>query len=165
MTEHSKRASELLLKLKEHEEEKISIQQILEGFEAAGFSMLIIIFAIPVALPVPAVGYGTVMAIPMLLLCIQLLLGFSHPKLPHFLGKRQLTMDFFCKVVDKAVPFLRKIELLLKPRFFVCNQSSRGEIDWTVLCDMCAFCDAAHTAHQYCTEYGDCANGNWTTGA
>ncbi len=117
MTEHSKRASELLVKLKLHEGEKISIQQILEGFESAGFSMLIIIFAIPVALPVPAVGYGTVMASPMLLLCIQLLFGFSHPKLPHFLGKRELKMEFFCKVVDKAVPILQKAEMLLKPRF------------------------------------------------
>ncbi len=137
MTEHSKRASELLVQLKQHEGEKISIQQILEGFESAGFSMLIIIFAIPVALPVPAVGYGTVMAIPMLLLCIQLLLGFSHPKLPHFLGKRELTMTFFAKVVDKSVPILQKIEVLLKPRF-LCVTSKIGERLIGFFCVICA---------------------------
>lgn len=137
MTIQTHKTSELLRKLKAHEGEHITVEEILSGFEAAGFAMLIIIFAIPVALPVPAVGYGTVMAIPMLLLCIQLLLGYDYPKLPKKIAQKKISMVFFGKVVDKAVPLLTKVEWFLKPRLSWLSKGL-GERLVGLLCVICS---------------------------
>jgi len=115
---HTK-TSEHLLKLKEHKGDKITVGEIIEGFHDAGFAILIIIFSIPVALPLPAVGVASILAIPVVILCAQLAIGRKSPWLPKKVAKKEISMKFLNKAVDKAVPYFQKIELLLKPRLSI----------------------------------------------
>jgi len=115
---HTK-TSEHLLKLKEHKGDKIKVGEIIEGFHDAGFAILIIIFSIPVALPLPAVGVASILAIPVVILCAQLAVGRKSPWLPSKIANKEISMSFLNKAVDKAIPYFEKIEMLLKPRLSI----------------------------------------------
>ena len=53
----------------------VSIASILEAFHERGFGFCLFLFALPAALPLPAVGLGTILAPPLLLLSAQMILG------------------------------------------------------------------------------------------
>ena len=108
--------SEILKTIKEHEGETISVAEIVARFREGGFALMLIIFASPTALPLPAVGLASVMAIPIMFFSLQLALGKKHIWVPKWLAKKRISMSKMNKIIDMAVPYLQKMEKFLKPR-------------------------------------------------
>jgi len=96
--------------------ENVCIEDIMQAFPHRSFSFFLFLFALPSALPVPAVGYGTLLAIPLLLLTGQQALGFQHPWLPRRIRDYCLTRDQIEGFVDTALPWIHRIEVLIRPR-------------------------------------------------
>jgi len=118
MTQKLPRTSELLQKIKHHEGEKITLGEIIETLREGGFALLLIVFSLPTALPLPAVGVATVLAIPTLFISFQLTLGFRSLWLPERLAKKHLNMKTLKKAINVINPRLEKLEHFLKPRIF-----------------------------------------------
>lgn len=131
------KVSDHLLKLKEHKEDKITVGEITYGFHEAGLPILIIIFSIPVALPLPAVGVASVLVIPVIILCIQLIIGRKSAWLPQKIAKKEISMSFLNKAIDKSVPFFKKVEQFLKPRLSIFSNALGEKIVGTA-CFICS---------------------------
>ncbi|RWX76133.1 exopolysaccharide biosynthesis protein [Neorhizobium lilium] len=98
-------------------EERITIGDLLHGMEDRAAAALILIFALPNALPTPP-GTSTVLGIPLLFLCTQFAVGWPV-WLPRFITDRSMKRADFSALLTKAEPWLAKAERFLKPRLSV----------------------------------------------
>ena len=96
------------------DQDRISIGDLLHGMEDRAAAALILIFALPNALPTPP-GTSTVLGIPLLFLCGQFALGWPV-WLPRFITRRSMRRADFSGLLDKAEPWLARAERILKPR-------------------------------------------------
>lgn len=96
--------------------ESISIADIRDRMGDRAFGALMIVFALPNALPFNAPGVSTVLGTPLLFLSAQLIVGLKAPWLPAFVMRRSLRRGSFARAMNVAVPWIRRLERLLKPR-------------------------------------------------
>ncbi|MGH1399360.1 MAG: exopolysaccharide biosynthesis protein [Alphaproteobacteria bacterium] len=116
-TETPRPISQVLIDLKSQvPEDKVCTFDILEALHERGFGFLIFLFALPAALPLPAVGYGTLLSIPLLFLTAQQAIGRHTIWIPQKLKYKSITRANFEAMVNKATPFVQKIEILIRPR-------------------------------------------------
>ena len=81
-----------------------------------GFGFLLLLLALPAALPLPAPGYATPFGIVMASLGLQMLIGRTHPWVPSFLARRSVPFSLFTFSVRNARIPLRVVELFIRPR-------------------------------------------------
>ena len=110
--------SELLQQFLEHQQQdRICLRGLLNELGDRAFGPTLLLCALPEALPLPIAGTSAFVAIPLLLVSTQLMLGFRHPWLPHQVLDRPLKRQHFEKLTYRAIRYLRKIERVLKPRW------------------------------------------------
>jgi hypothetical protein len=97
--------------------ERITIGDLLDGMQDRAAAALILIFALPNALPTPP-GTSTVLGIPLLFLCAQVAIGW-RVWLPGFITRRSLKRTDYARLLDKAEPWLARAERILKPRLSI----------------------------------------------
>ncbi|MEB3268168.1 MAG: exopolysaccharide biosynthesis protein [Leptolyngbya sp.] len=86
------------------------------------FGFLFVLLSLPSALPIPAPGYSIPFGVVMFLLAVQLVLGRQRPWLPQGWQKKGFDLKKVQTVVKAGVPWLRRIELLSRPRLsYVCT--------------------------------------------
>ncbi len=116
--------SELLadfsLQLQEkHKEDKarVDIAEILDAFHERGFGVILFFFALPMALPLPVPpGINVLLASPLILLTAQQMLGRHEIWLPEKMRRKTFSARSLRTMLNKAVPWVQKIELLVRPR-------------------------------------------------
>lgn len=120
----------LLLDLKTSFEgqESITVGQILEGFHERGFGFFLFLFALPAALPLPAVGYGTILALPLLFLTAQQAIGRHTIWFPDKVKAKSLKTKNLTGSIDKAVPWMQKLEILIRPRLGFMTRGAAGNL-------------------------------------
>lgn len=102
----------------QHTEARVSFNAIRNSLDGQGFCLLMIILAFPAALPLPyPPGFTTIIGIPLGLFALQMLLGFSMPWLPVWVGNKTIERTLLVAMVKRAVPLLRCVERYIKPRF------------------------------------------------
>ncbi len=103
-----------------------------------GFAFLMLLFALPLSIPIPVPpGYTTVLSIPLIIFSIQLILGMDSPWLPNWVGKRSIKRKTLAMVIEKTAPILRKIEKLTRRRFPIFNNMI-GEKIFSIISFICA---------------------------
>ncbi|PSP30004.1 MAG: hypothetical protein BRC59_05795 [Cyanobacteria bacterium SW_4_48_29] len=105
----------------EEREPQVKLADILglAGERILGF--LFVIISLPSALPVPAPGYSTPFGIVIFLLAVQLVVGSEQPWLPQRVRNYKLELEQAQRIVKKAIPWLRRIEAVARPRLdYVC---------------------------------------------
>ncbi|WP_237398558.1 exopolysaccharide biosynthesis protein [Wolbachia endosymbiont of Diaphorina citri] len=97
--------------------DKVTLFDIKTALHERGFGILIIIFSLPLSVPilVPP-GYTTILSIPLILFSLQLLFGFDSPWMPNWLERKSFQRSTLALVVEKTSPILKKIEKFMKPR-------------------------------------------------
>jgi len=107
------------------EEERPSKVTLTEVLQLAGeriFGFLFVILALPSALPVPAPGYSTPFGLVLFLLAVQLIAGAKLPWLPQRISSQPIEIKQVQGVVKAGLPWLRRIELLSRPRLsYICT--------------------------------------------
>ena len=97
--------------------EQMNIAQLNEGLHERGFGILLFVFALPMALPLPVPpGINVLLASPLLLLTFQQAIGRRKTWLPDFISKREFNGAHLTKVIDAAMPWVQRLEYLLRPR-------------------------------------------------
>ncbi|WEX07346.1 exopolysaccharide biosynthesis protein [Chelativorans sp. AA-79] len=94
--------------------ERISVEDLLLAMEDRAFGALMLVFALPNALPMPP-GTSGLLGLPLVYLAAQLMLG-QRPWLPRFIGGRSVSRTDFAAFMERAGPWLRRAERLLRPR-------------------------------------------------
>ena len=97
--------------------DRILMRQFFECFCEKGFGILLMMFALPSALPVPAPGYSIPFGIILALLAGQLILGRKVPWLPEWVLRISFKRSFMEKMVPAGIAFLARMETLVRPRF------------------------------------------------
>lgn len=96
--------------------ERISLGELIHAFGTRGYGLLIILFAIPNLIPIYIPGWSPIFGIPLFIVCAQLALGLPEPRLPAVLTRRSLRKSDLLMIVEKATPWLKRIERYVRPR-------------------------------------------------
>ncbi|MFT4327068.1 MAG: exopolysaccharide biosynthesis protein [Wolbachia pipientis] len=120
LTEDKKLASDILKEVADtnnNDNDKVTLFDIKTALHERGFGILIIIFSLPLSIPIPVPpGYTTILSIPLILFSLQLLFGFDSPWMPNWLERKSFQRSTLALVVEKTSPTLKKIEKFMKPR-------------------------------------------------
>ena len=115
--------------------EYISIQVLLETFHERGFGFFLILFALPMALPIPKLpGMATVISFPLILLTCQQTLGFHRVWFPQRVLRQNLHCGTVKKMIDLALPWFQWAERILHPRMGFMTQN--GFSQFTGFCGL-----------------------------
>lgn len=111
--------SELLLTLVRHAPgERISLGELVEGLGDRAFGLAMLVLALPMALPLSAIpGVSTVFGVPLCIIATQLALGWPRPRLPQSIATRSFARAELGRMIDRALPWLRRIERAVHPRW------------------------------------------------
>jgi hypothetical protein len=116
----SRRTSQLLRDfVASHTEPRISLGALRDALDDRSFGVLLFIFALPNLVPVNIPLLSAVLGVPLVLLAAQLSYGRHKPWFPDWLTSQSFPREGFVAVVNHALPFLERVEKLLRPRLTV----------------------------------------------
>lgn len=132
-------SSEILIEIaqdKSLDNKDLSLEYLLQLIGERAFGMALLLFALPSALPFSAVpGVAFVFSLPIILFSLQMIYGKTTLWLPKALAKRTIKQDKFIKIIQATVPYLAKLERLLKPRWsFMTSRSMEIINGITIFC-------------------------------
>lgn len=108
--------------------EKVTLADILNLSGERTFGFLFVLLALPSALPIPAPGYSIPFGVVMFVLAMQLIAGRQRPWLPKGWKDKGFGINQIQPVVKKGVPWLRRIEVLSRPRLTPVCTSYPGRV-------------------------------------
>ena len=95
----------------------ITCGELVEELDRHGMAVILILFSVPAALPVPAAGYSTLLSVPLLIIGLRLLAGYDNLWLPARLRQRTFnTAGFNRRVVDAMLRLVQVVERFSSPR-------------------------------------------------
>jgi hypothetical protein len=96
--------------------DRITLGEMIHAFGTRGYGLLIILFAIPNLIPIYIPGWSPIFGIPLFIVCAQMALGLPEPRLPGVLTRRSLRKADLLMIVEKSLPWLKRIERYVRPR-------------------------------------------------
>jgi hypothetical protein len=97
---------------------RVSVGEIVEALGDRGLGVLIAIFALPAAVPVPTFpGFTAAFGLPIAVFAVQLMLRWHRLVLPGAIARRTIATPAFRAIALKVAHVLSRIEKLLRPRF------------------------------------------------
>jgi hypothetical protein len=98
--------------------ERIRLGDLMSVFGDRAFGMLILLFALPNAIGLGTIpGVSTIFGLPQVFIALQMMLGLQKPWLPAWLTERSIDRGDFVTMIGKSMPYLRKAEGVLRPRW------------------------------------------------
>jgi hypothetical protein len=82
-----------------------------------GAGVLLLLFALPEALPLPVAGVSAILAVPLALVSAQLAVGRTSVWLPRALLRRTLPAGLLRRTADAAAPWALRAERATRPRW------------------------------------------------
>lgn len=108
--------SELLAQiLRDHPGDRITLRELCVALRDRAWGGLLLTFALVNILPLPP-GTTTITGIPLLILTAQLAAGRSRPWFPRRIDERGLTKGELARLIDKLLPWEKRVEYVFKPR-------------------------------------------------
>lgn len=96
--------------------ETMTIRDLSARLGDRGFGLMLLLFALPNAIPLPIIGISTLTSLPLIFFSAQLMMGRERVWLPRWLADRQIPTSTLRLIVRKSVPWLMKLETIAKPR-------------------------------------------------
>ncbi len=94
--------------------ERITLGDLLIALKLRAFGAMLLVFAVPNILPSPP-GLAAILGLPLVVLSALMVAG-RDPWLPHFIARRGLATATFRTMVDRANPWIKRAERLLRHR-------------------------------------------------
>jgi hypothetical protein len=94
----------------------MSIADMMELLEERSMGGVLLLLSLPMALPVPVPGLSVPFGALMMIVAAQLAVGRRHAWLPRILACRPLGAVAFKKLIEHAIPLLRRLERFVRPR-------------------------------------------------
>jgi len=100
---------------------------ILTQLHERAFGLFLLVLALPCCIPF-LYGVPQVVALPLMFVAAQMLIGRSVPWLPAKLGARVVSKDALTNLAHRAGPWLRRIEALSRPRLVALTHAPLNRI-------------------------------------
>ncbi len=95
----------------------VSIDSLIKALHERGIAMLLLIFAAPMALPLPVPpGVNVALASPLVLLTAQQALGAHTIWLPRKIRDQTMARDKLAGLLDGLIPWMKRLEVIIRPR-------------------------------------------------
>lgn len=94
--------------------QRVSVGDIIAAMGDRAFGALMLVFALPNAIPTPP-GTSAILGAPLVFLAAQMMFG-RRPWLPQFIANRSMARQDFATLVGRLGPWLSRAEKLLRPR-------------------------------------------------
>ncbi|MGF1514604.1 MAG: exopolysaccharide biosynthesis protein [Elainellaceae cyanobacterium] len=104
----------------------VRLHHILELAGERVFGFLLVLLALPSALPVPAPGYSIPFGILIVLLALQLAVGRQNPWFPEWIRGRHIGLKQTQRILSAGLPWLKRLEALSRPRMSAICTSPAG---------------------------------------
>ncbi|MEM9770566.1 MAG: exopolysaccharide biosynthesis protein [Cyanobacteria bacterium P01_D01_bin.73] len=114
--------------LAEDSPDQFSLADVLALAGERTFGFLFVLLSLPSALPVPAPGYSVPFGILLAWLGAQMALGSDQPWLPKVWRSRSIGRERLSGILNAALPWLRKLEILSRPRLIPICRSPVGRL-------------------------------------
>lgn len=111
-----RRVSEVLADLAGDGSGWLRLGDVVAALGDRGYGLMIFILAVPNVLPIYIPGLSAIFGIPLALIALQMMLGLPRPWLPKPLMRRPLRRREFASMTQRLMPWLLRLERLLKPR-------------------------------------------------
>jgi hypothetical protein len=95
--------------------DKILVKDLIDAMNEVGFGLVMMIFAFGFVIPLPP-PFPSIISTPLVLFAIQMILGFHAPHLPKRFCNISVKRSTVATLVKKSMPYISKIEKLLRPR-------------------------------------------------
>lgn len=102
--------------LRKGEAGAFSMREIVSSVGERGYGLLLIILALPSAMPMPAPGMAVPFGIALFLIALQILGGRATPWLPEWVLRQKISSEAGKKMVAFAARLMGRIELWVRPR-------------------------------------------------
>lgn len=125
-----RRTTEILRRLvAEHQEPRLTLEDLAVALGARGAGMMILLLALPNAIPGPSIpGLSALFGLPMAVLSLILLRGPGRRlRLPPWLGSRSIPFARFRDLIERGLPWLERFEHRVEPRPSWLTCSAEGE--------------------------------------
>jgi hypothetical protein len=91
--------------------------KLIDEIDQHGMAVILILFALPSALPLPAAGYSTVLSIPLFIIGFRLLCGYHTLWMPSGWRSKVFRPERFSrKMINRMLQLIQLVERLTKPR-------------------------------------------------
>lgn len=111
-------SSELFAQLCRHFDDSApTLGEVAQFAGPRAYALILLIFALPEALPLPVAGMSTILAIPLILVSMQMLLHGPEPRLPIWLSERRVPLRLLKIGSTKIGQALTRLERLSRPRW------------------------------------------------
>ena len=100
----------------------------MEAFHERGLGFFVFLVALPAALPLPALGINTLIAVPLLLLTLQQAFGSHTVWLPESLKKKTVRRETLENMIDAALPWVLRLEIFIQPRMGWLTQNGASRL-------------------------------------
>jgi len=91
--------------------------KLIDEIDQHGMAVILILFALPSALPLPAAGYSTVLSIPLFIIGFRLLCGYRTLWMPSGWRSKPFRPERFSrKMINRMLQLIQLVERLTKPR-------------------------------------------------
>jgi hypothetical protein len=101
-----------------------TVGTIVDRLEHHGMAVVLVLFAIPSALPIPAAGYSTLLCIPLMLIGLRILSGGTSVWLPKSIRERSIQVDAKGKMYARVMKIVCTLEKFSRPRIVWLVRSS-----------------------------------------
>jgi hypothetical protein len=99
-------------------DERVRLGDLLAGLGAKGYGLVMLMLALPNLTPGPSLpGFSTIFGLPLCLIAAQMALGREHMWMPRRLAGVQVSRARLVRVIGHALPSIRRVEALLRPRW------------------------------------------------
>lgn len=116
---NGRRVSEILREIAETwPEERITLGDFIALFGDRGHGLLMLTLALPNLVPIYLPGLSAITGLPLAAIALQMALGVRRPWLPPLLRRRSVAAADLRRIVERAEPWLRPVERVLRPRLF-----------------------------------------------
>ena len=116
-TQAPSRLSDVLLELSRRAGERVSIAEICECLGDRGFAALLVFFGALNLLPLPP-GTSALLGLPIVVVAAQMTVGMERVWLPSFIAKPFDDRRAVQSVIDRIVPYMARVEKLVRPRYW-----------------------------------------------
>jgi hypothetical protein len=107
--------------------EAVSLDWILKQLHERAFGLFLLVLALPCCIPF-LYGIPQIVALPLMFVSGQILLGRTSPWLPRTLGARQVSSEGLNGLATRAGPWLRRIEAVSRPRLTALTQKPMDQV-------------------------------------
>lgn len=113
--------------LNAHDRSRITLGDIIETMGDRGFGVLLVLLALPSALPLPAAGYAIPFGFLLSILGLEMLVGRPSPWMPRWTLQLGLSRSIATHIIGWAVAFLARMERWISRRLeWATNRQGRA---------------------------------------